>query len=85
MALERLELYKDERHQVYLVRGSGEIAEHVHEDSCEIAVLVEGEARVRIEGKEHVLRPYTAIKIPRGVRHSARLDGVAVVVYAKEV
>jgi mannose-6-phosphate isomerase-like protein (cupin superfamily) len=51
------------------------IEPHVHHRSAQIYVVLEGEARITVDGVEHFLRPYQALAVPVGVPHSAAALG----------
>lgn len=49
-----------------------EVAEHVHEKSDEILVILSGSFSVTIGDKKQTAGPGDTIHIPKGVKHSAR-------------
>jgi quercetin dioxygenase-like cupin family protein len=51
------------------------VPEHVHESSVELLYVLEGEAEMTVGGKTLRVGPETAVRIPKGARHSARVVG----------
>jgi quercetin dioxygenase-like cupin family protein len=49
------------------------IPEHVHESSAEILFVEEGEVVMQIDGRTEVVVGPAAIRIPAGVKHSAKV------------
>ncbi|MBM4391135.1 MAG: cupin domain-containing protein [Deltaproteobacteria bacterium] len=52
-----------------------EVAPHVHADSVEILYVVEGRAEMVIGGQPWVAEKGDAVRIEKGVEHSARVTG----------
>ena len=53
---------------------------HYHKRTEEIYYILSGRGVIELDGKEHELRPGTAIRIPPGVRHRSWGDFETVVV-----
>jgi|GEM_PF-951143 len=58
--------------RIFRMHGAGERVEpHVHHKSAQIYLLLEGAARITVDGVDHVLHPYQAFSVPVGVPHAA--------------
>lgn len=53
------------------------VPEHVHESSVELLYVISGEAEMTVDGKVLRVGSETAVRIPKGARHSARVAGEA--------
>ncbi|MFN7132178.1 MAG: cupin domain-containing protein, partial [Myxococcales bacterium] len=58
---------------VLTLEPGAEVPPHVHEKSVELLYVLEGEARMTLEGETLVLRAGAAVRIPMNARHSAQV------------
>ena len=57
-------------YDIRLARFDGEHVWHVHENTDEFFLVLDGELEIEVEGREpFVLGPQQGVTIPRGVRH----------------
>lgn len=58
--------------RVLRLAGAAEhIDQHLHRRSMQIYVSIDGEARIVVDGVEHVIRPYEALPVWPGSEHGA--------------
>ena len=57
-------------------KGRGVVAQpHLHERQTERFEVIEGELRLKLDGREHRLGPGATMTVPAGARHRQRNDG----------
>ncbi len=85
MGLERRFIYEDKIVRIAVVKGTGELPPHTHDDEVEIAVPLKGKFRIVIEGVEHKPEPCSPLRIEAGKKHYAVIeDGEAVAIFIKK-
>lgn len=58
--------------RVFQMEGSAErIEQHIHHKSTQIYLSIAGEARIAVDGVEHLLSPYEALAVYPGSAHGA--------------
>ena len=60
-----------------------EIGSHIHENSLEVHIVIEGEGKMSLEDKEYAYQPGTVALIPKGMSHkvSANEKGLKLIAF----
>lgn len=64
-------------HQVKLAKFKGEFVSHQHEDEDELFLVIEGQIKMELEDKTHVVHAGEFIIVPRGTQHKPSAIGEA--------
>lgn len=62
-------------YEVKVVRIAGEFVWHMHEDTDELFLVLEGNLTIQFRDRDVVLGPGQLFVVPRGVEHCPKADG----------